>query len=1360
MKIRFFNRVCPALATVCLVAGGNLPALNGPDFAPPFEIQQGKRQDAELEVSSFLDKRDGNRPAEAAALVVGNKRVAVREFDRKDMNTKSDHSVAVFVNEKAVFRLIFAGGYRNAAKKWIPMAQGYKLENVEFKADKAAKTIGWSHGYPLPDGSQARFSYQLKPLGEGRIAVSWDIGCSEEQVQAYRKLGNRIGGGLIYLSIPGEFQKNGLVINGKRIAAASETDLKQQENQKVERWQGALKKLVYNPDQPINGFSVISDGGLNGFYSETFHYRRVDTGFQLHYDRPQGQIIIDLGESAVAQTDGPPPVEGHNLWKQDALHLPLPPTRNLFPNPSFEQGLRYWRWWSGGAHYTRSEVKRFEIDPQNGLFGKRALVINPTQMSCAAPRSFSLPGRKGVTYTVSFYAKAEKPGATLGLAPFSSKDGGQFSRRETNNFKSETLTPDWQRYAYSFVSDGTPIALIMTAVNAGGKIWLDGIQYERGNKPTEFVAAPLEGRLYTSDPDNNVEYGRKLDAQFGVSGEPGTAGAATFTLMNFYKTPIWEQEVKIKAGARVDLPLDALKLATGPYVLRVDYEVAGTKPYCDYYRFCIIKSLDGTFATRDLYGALFDARDHRTEDRLDLMQRLGFGGSTSYGPGKVCDPVIYELRDKYNVTGYTHTLAGAPHLTAEQKRDRHPDYRFVMSINSRIWRRPEERKAIQELEYYSQEVLDRMETLAEKVARACPYVRVWSIATEEEGSIPCLKKRLDFEEFAKLQLAFYRGIKRGNPKALVMPSGGTSGYGNTRGKSDIEGYLKATQGKVKWDAIAVHPYGSIDGTLGAGDLDEAIQMLSDSMAAFGYGPETPIFLNEGGGGAPAIWGDGPSYSYSGGQASYDQGLHEFLHAAKLARQYIICLKYWPRLPHFNTWQYTDRTVMDMNLTPTSAMLGINTLGHLLGNPTFTADIRPAAGMRGYAFKDDKQRGVAALWCTVDEVENGFLRGPVMRVKFDGDLPELFDLMGKRYDLKAAADGYVELQLTPAPLFLRVGNPEKLVGALNKAEVVGAGSNVTISFTPTLEGTVQARVANLTGRDQTGTIAIDGNEVAFEVVGNKTQTVAMPGAAAPEFGKMVRWNTGYQLIQPKAAPMSQQWKMDYFYVPRVDGKPDWSTVPGINMTNLYRPVRKLKRTPGGHEGDIAATFQMAWDPQNLYLRVEAEDDILNVDDPKFWSSPAARESMLYMLDGCLEVYLDCGANGRLRKGGFDLDDYRYDFCVGNPKGASGPGLVYRLHEVFNEYAGGVGFPTKTEAAKGITCEFTRVSPTKYVYEITFAQKYIAPLVLKKGSIAGFALYLHDRMDDGTMGAKGLSLATEPGSHCDRKPQLWPLMILGD
>ncbi|MFZ4780033.1 MAG: sugar-binding protein, partial [Terrimicrobiaceae bacterium] len=439
---------------------------------------------------------------------------------------------------------------------------------------------------------------------------------------------------------------------------------------------------------------------------------------------------------------------------------------------------------------------------------------------------------------------------------------------------------------------------------------------------------------------------------------------------------------------------------------------------------------------------------------------------------------------------------------------------------------------------------------------------------------------------------------------------------------------------------------------------------------------------------------------------------------------------------------------------------INTLGRMLGEPKFIGDVRPAAGVRGYAFEDKKNGGVAAVWCTIDDVERGFVKGPVMRVHFEGELPELVDLMGRKHALKAGADGWVDIQLTPAPLFFKSKNAPALAKALQEAEVIGAGSNVEVSFRPTLDGRIDANVKNLTSREQAGKLDVAGKAVLFQVAGSKEQNVQAAEGAGSAFGKMFSWNQDFLLKQSGAEPVPKKWKMEYFFVPKVNGVPDWGKVPAIPITNMVRPVVDMKQTPGGQPGDLSATFQAAWDNDNFYLRVEAEDNVFDPSEKKFWSSQQEQTKALYLLDGCLEVYFDCAANGRLGNEGFDLDDYRYDFSPGNPEGTSGPGRVYRLYEVFNEYAGGVEFPTKAEAAKGIPCEFTRISPTRYAYTITFARKYIAPLRLEAGYTAGFGLYLHDRMDDGTLGNKGLSLATEPGAHCDRNPRLWPLMILGE
>ena len=57
----------------------------------------------------------------------------------------------------------------------------------------------------------------------------------------------------------------------------------------------------------------------------------------------------------------PPPVGGIDFWNHDATHVPSSPVRNLMPNPSFEQGLRFWRWDGGGGTYTPSALSLIHI---------------------------------------------------------------------------------------------------------------------------------------------------------------------------------------------------------------------------------------------------------------------------------------------------------------------------------------------------------------------------------------------------------------------------------------------------------------------------------------------------------------------------------------------------------------------------------------------------------------------------------------------------------------------------------------------------------------------------------------------------------------------------------------------------------------------------------------------------------------------------------------------------------------------------------------------------------------------------------------------------------------------------------------
>jgi hypothetical protein len=251
--------------------------------------------------------------------------------------------------------------------------------------------------------------------------------------------------------------------------------------------------------------------------------------------------------------------------------------------------------------------------------------------------------------------------------------------------------------------------------------------------------------------------------------------------------------------------------------------------------------------------------------------------------------------------------------------------------------------------------------------------------------------------------------------------------------------------------------------------------------------------------------------------------------------------------------------------------------------------------------------------------------------------------------------------------------------------------------------------------------------------------------------MHAWNVAYKLLPEGGEPVSGEWKMDYFFVARSDGIPKWETLPALAITNRCAKGVRGGVKPGDHE----AAYKMAWDGNSLYLRVEVADDKL-LADPEFWKRPDA-EKALWNADGALEVYFDTGANGRSNAAKtFDNDDYRYDFAP-TKDGKDGAGLVWRFREVYHQLADGVNMATKEEAAKKIACRYERTS-TGYAMTVTFAQRYLEPIVLKPGFVAGCGLYLHDHDAPEWKNSKGLSTATELGKPCDGHPEFWPLMVL--
>ena len=1329
MKKMFAGMPLLALIAACAPSGPKGQGLPNPP--PVFKASEIGRADPKFSIVEFPERE--SEMVARPIYQVGHKMVTTRLADNRQMKDQA-MAVKVYAADKELCSFMWWGSLKDSGFGW-PFKP---LENDpdDLKMDPATGLTTYTKPYTGPDGKRALFTYRLRPLGSSRVELTWDTGST--------------AGASLWVGFGTRYRGKRITIGGKDFIENSFEDL-QNKTAKFQSFSGG--DLVYDVHDPVNGFT-LEMGELSGGINEgvaihdkgqvkhfNFSYRTTDKrGDQ------KGRVVIDLGEVELMSKDLPPPVGGIDFWKDDATHVPLSPTRNVMHNPSFEQGLRGWYWIGGGAQYTPTNVPKYEI-VQEGLFGKGALRMNRVQMSSPNIRSMPLALEKGKRYVASFYAKSvieKRTGFSLTFG--NAARGGSLPGMpwgDADNKESRfQITDAWQRYSRTFTADAAGLALHLS----GSGVLVDGLQVELGETPTEFVCDPLDVNFVTSNPDNDLRPGDAMDAALNVVGKDGAKGRVELEVQNAFRDVLFKREVDaliVSNGVtRIPLNLATAQFGTGVFVVRATVTVDGFQPYADYYRFAIMVPLANTHKTSRLMGTLVgDAwRVSRGEDLARKFMEWGWGGTSWMNILEMAQTnhCGVDLVRRYRIVNAQTPLIDAllrthdPKDTPWAKTDR--DFYDVPEITPEIVKYVEE-KAYEILKQVPKDML--------------PYT---AYGNEEESSkYPASGK---FDEYFKLQSAVGRAAKRAG--IGCTPTSGTSGYSLLRGFEPYEGYLKAAHDKgFKYDALAVHPYGSIDkGSLSTSDLDDEAARLIAQGQRYGYGDETPILFTELFNIPETYvpeWGAGPSYdAYQSGKPTYDFGNREFVQAASAMRLYITCMKYWPRIQVANIW--CCRPYIDLHLTPILLCKAVNTLGHLMGDIAYTEDIRPAAGIRGYAFKLQDGTGLAPVWCTSADVENGLKKCPVLAVRF-GQPVAFIDFMGNPRFAQPDKQGYIKMPVTPAPLFVKAKDVVRLAKALQNAEPDDSASSLAVSFRPTAaDGNIAATLKNLTGRAQKGMLEMCGQRIPYDMPGNGEATLAIPTAGDGAAAKVMhRWNSAYKLIPESGEPLSCEWKMDYFFVTQTQGAPNWETVPSMAVTNRCfkgepRPVR-----PGDHD----ATYKMAWDAHNLYLRVEVADD-KPLSDPEFWKRPDA-EKTLWNADGALEVYFDTGANGRPNTSKtFDNDDYRYDFAP-TKDGQDGAGLVYRFREVYHQLADGVNMATKEEAAKKITCQYERTK-SGYAMTITFAQRYIEPIMLKPGFVAGCGLYLHDHDAAEWKASKGLSTATEAGKPCDGHPELWPLMVL--
>lgn len=535
--------------------------------------------------------------------------------------------------------------------------------------------------------------------------------------------------------------------------------------------------FVHMPDDPARRV-VLRLGGMTGRAAERretvqpgdveqFHFT-----FQQEGGSPEGNILVDLGESPVVAENVHPAVGGIDFWREDAMHVPLSPVRNLFPNPSFEQGLRYWTWMRGGALHTPGEARRYEVAPM-GKFGRHALLVRNSQPASSGLRSFPLSLETGRRYTVSFWAKTIEGTASVRMGLASANKAGRFDPWEELSSPGAQCdaVPEWRRFSRIFTADSGGVSLLLAVY--GDDVLVDGVQLEVGTEATDFIAPPLESRLVSPRLDNDFQPAESYDAGLDFVGEPGVTARVGITVSNAFRETVYADGVDVAIGPKgslhVPLALDSRAMGEGVFVLRVECSAPGVEPYSEYHRFSVMTPLDNVHSTKDLFGAnhVFSQID-RGGDLAAKYRDWGFGSTSwGYSPDEEGGGTAAAYEKRYGIANLGHTYiekeAAALGRPSPEMWD---DYFSWTRVTPEMERQVEER--------------------AFRHASRCDpaLATVWAFGNEEESGSGLIARGL-FDEHFRLVAALDRGVRRAIPDAVVLPTNGTAGMDTTSWKATL-----------------------------------------------------------------------------------------------------------------------------------------------------------------------------------------------------------------------------------------------------------------------------------------------------------------------------------------------------------------------------------------------------------------------------------------------------------------------------------------------------------------------------------------------------------------------------------------------
>lgn len=1138
-----------------------------------------------------------------------------------------------------------------------------------------------------------------------------------------------------------------------------------------------VKKIIFSAESKESAFSIMTKDKPKLLLRAQKSRYEVELTFASEFS-----FRLDTGSVRIAKTPPVPFDAVHkigdiNFWAEERMILPDTREKNLMQNSSFEMGFQYLSFRHFLSPLQNEElwkIKPVKICDNTALYGRKCLSIFSDSNEKALRQQISTASvaiEKG-DYVFSVWAKtdAKKQSLTLMLAnPHKLYNKSEWIAKKVD------LTNEWRRYELTFSLATAQVVpfVFLAESDSPATCYIDAMQLERGKIATDYEPPCAEGMLITSSPENFIEYGKKVDAKLEISTIANGEGSVEIDVEDFFGENIFSKNESFKADSSgvATIPLDFEKFDRGIFLLKTKYK-QGDREHYNIQRFTIADFLKNEHKHKNLFVDTYVDPLSTQQFFPELLARykaLGYGARAGYMNN---DKLIAETAQKYGVDSLI-TYIGRIQRTPKNKHGR--EMLFLSNVNWFSFPNLTKKKATM-LDYWQNlpekeitpKYLEKVEAVAEQKARENPWIKIWGGFGEPEGSMtyfanPDFAKREDFLMYIEIECAIARGVRKGNPNAILSTS-----VTSTLARKDRLNYFDNLLGEtakrgVKYDAIGAHIY------RGAPEyprptLEENYQSLFEILKKHGY-ENAPIYSPEGLHWLPihcydvcfiddysrrknALFGVLPY--------TYDIGHGERLATALRARTWLLGLKH-ERIKCMNASNY-GVSQMDAMLTPFAYDKVPNTLGVLLGNSTFEEELNLFPDTRCYIFKDEKNRPVVAIWACKKEFDRGFQKAPELSFKPIKNL-RLFDLMQSEKKIETDFNGNFNLPLSIFPVFL-VGEEGTMDDVKAMLKLSKGKSNIPIN--PIVRTRIESINSNIVEVENpyvstmSGEVAVRADSKKFDIQAGKVskfsfssfEKITSDGISSiplklslnvdsPE-KKSMSFDKSYRAYQAKLASIN------------LDGDiSDWSGVPSIKLDNMRRASKLWKKGITPTKDDFSAEYKTAWKDNNLYVAVIVRDSTILTGKGGAVDNDSKCDSVEFIFDTL------CDASDDSSTIGLNSNDWHYRIW----KSKDGTIKVYRQFVPDAQLTLGILGAKQHTLANDVDAVFKKIDGG-YVFEICFKGTSMLPFKPTQNASLGFGVIVNDFDDSQSPEAKARLTNSTSTDKLEVYPDKFPFVILGN